>query len=194
MRLFSLLIVLLISTSIFASQVDEDYEVLKNVPANYSTFGTICEEVARLRMKEIYPSDQYDVIIGIEYSNSRRTLGELDVVVFDNFRDEAVVIAEVKCWKNLTGAYRKAIDQLTRFENAIYDRSVKSLSKDGAYMRDFTYTQFDEDPEMITISQNGGRRHGFDMELGINLSDAKELRNKLVKCQNEGRCPKTRAN
>ena len=42
-------------SSIFAQSENDlakDYEKLKKIPANYQTFGSICEQVARLRLKE----------------------------------------------------------------------------------------------------------------------------------------------
>ena len=61
---------------------ERDYLILKKIPADYKSFGSICEQVARLRLKEKYNPKKFNFLVGLEYRNSNRVLGEVDLVVF----------------------------------------------------------------------------------------------------------------
>ncbi len=170
-------------------QLEDDFDTLKSIPNDYTVFGTICEQVAQLRMEEVYDHDDYEVVTGIVYENHSWTLGELDVVVFDRFTQKAIVIAEVKCWRNLNKAQRKAQRQLNRFKHAIRDgHKVNHIFEGDDRLHEFSREQFMDDPQYLTISQEGGKSCGFDMNLGLSLDEVKSLRNKLISCQRRGEC------
>ena len=96
---------------------------------------------------------------------------------------EAISISEVKCWKNLGKAHNKATNQLERFEHYMRtaDKLVMYLSDDK--QRHFEMTQFDEQPEYLAASQDGGEEHGFNWTIGVSLDEAHMLRNKLLRWQ-----------
>lgn len=169
-------------------QVDAYFEMLKDVPVNYSNFGTICEQVARLEMVKQYNQTEYNVKVGISYSAKNRTIGELDVIVFRNSDNEAVLVAEVKCWKNLNGGLGKAHNQLNRFKSHIGNRiEMHSVENEDEI---FTTSQFDESPRFMTISQKGGETAGFDLGLPLDLDQMNALYDRMVGCQNRGECPR----
>src|SRR5690606_19697162 len=123
---------------------DNDYEII----------GTVCEQVAKLQLELAYTPDQYTVKTGIAYGDGKRTIGELDVVVFRNSDSEAILVGEVKCWRKMGSGLSKAREQRSRFKQNIkrgseielYDVSNRSLR----YRPD----QFDEAITYVAISQN----------------------------------------
>src|SRR5690606_9004921 len=115
MNLFASIFAVLISFQVFAGDTSALFEELRDLPISYEQKGQICEQVARLQLDDIYPPHAYDINIGIEYIVHNRTIGELDVVVTDKQTRDVILIAEVKCWKNLKGALNKAKDQRSRF-------------------------------------------------------------------------------
>lgn len=171
------------------AQVDAYFEQLKNVPVNYSNFGTICEQVARLEMVKTYDQTEYNVKVGISYGDNRRTIGELDVIVFRNTDNEAVVVAEVKCWKDMKGGLNKAYNQISRFKSHI---GVPQIEMHSVENEDeiFTTSQFDESPRFMTISQKGGESAGYDLGLPLDLQQMNELYERMVSCQKQGECPR----
>jgi Holliday junction resolvase-like predicted endonuclease len=176
------------STSAFSSSVYEDFEKLKTLSQDYTVFGTICEEVARLRLEEKYGKEDYTFKIGIVYHGRGKTLGELDVIIFNKDDNEAIAIVEVKCWKNLHKAAQKANSQLRRFKTNVASGSIDSMestSDNTAY----DPNQFDESPAYMKMSQIGGIKAGFDMNIGLDLEEVKHLRTKLMLCQDRGYCP-----
>ena len=138
-------------------QMMEDYKDLKYSSANYQPFGTVCEQVAKLRLEERFDDELFEVVTGIGYFHrGGRQIGELDVVVLRKSDQEAVMIAEVKCWNNLASAKKKAWRQLNRFRDNFDRNTPVTMHLMDDHKIEFTWEQFDESPEYIIISQNGG--------------------------------------
>lgn len=179
---------LVFSGSAFATW-SQDFAELKDIPRSYEDSGSICEEVARLEMQRSFPAPQYKVEVGIAYGDGTRTIGELDVVIFDNNLNKVYKIAEVKCWKDLRAGLQKAMDQRARFLK--YNRSGKPLyfrstSTKVAYDK----AQFDHVDEFFSIAQKGGTKYGFDVELEYDLKQMHTYRTEMLRCQSKGECAK----
>ncbi|RYZ69296.1 MAG: hypothetical protein EOP05_15055 [Proteobacteria bacterium] len=169
-----------------AFSLEEDYDTLKDSGQNFVVIGTICEEVARLEMAQEFQEPQYHVVTGIAYGNSKKTIGELDVIVFENKSQDVVKIAEVKCWKDQAGGLTKALDQRKRF--------LKNIQKGGIDMRSthdnrqYSAKQFRKCKDFETIGQQGSKDYGYDRELAHSLEDLMGLRTRIMNCQSTGEC------
>ncbi|MNJ92626.1 hypothetical protein D3C87_103000 [compost metagenome] len=165
----------------------EDFAALKDIPRSYEDAGAICEEVARLDFKKDYPAPQYDVAVGIAYGDGQRTIGELDVIVFDNNTHKAVRVAEVKCWKNMSGGLNKALDQRARFLKNIRSGKkivLESTSSHKVYDQEaFEYVE-----DFITVGQKGSLKEGYDQELNYTLKELHQYSVEMIRCQNQGQC------
>lgn len=183
--IFSFLLVLSFQT--FAG-LTEDYDKIKDLGRNLEPTGAICEEIAQLRFAEIYPEPNYKVVTGIEYADKEKTLGELDVVVFNNETQLADIIGEVKCYTTVKSGLKKAKEQRKRFLTNI--NSPKALT--FTWLNDRTVklakTQFKKAKKFVTIGQSGTIAKGYDYELPYSLSELMQLREDIIKCQSEGRC------
>jgi len=161
------------------------FEQLKQSAVSYENNGAICEQVTRLKLQERFPELGFRIETGIVYSDDRRTIGELDVVVFRKLDGQAILIAEVKCWKNLRSAIKKAHDQRARFQSVIQ----QGVPVDFHSAKDrFDSDQFSGSPEFIAVSQKGGESAGFDMGLDFTLNELMTLRSWLLKCQADREC------
>lgn len=178
------------SSSAFATRVDYYFEKLKEVPADYQTFGTTCEYVAQEMLWEQFDKKSYEIKVGIVYRNDQRIIGELDIVIFDRETQEAILIGEVKCRKNLSNAYRHAREQLQRFQDTINHTLDLELYLDSNRSVHYAPDRFDEYPEKLTIAQEGSEQAGFGLALDLNLAEVTELRARLLRCQRKGYCPK----
>jgi hypothetical protein len=168
---------------------EADFQALKNITISYETKGTICEQVAKLRFVERFPSPDYDVITGIAYRTDSETLGELDIVVFDRASGDVVEIAEVKCWKELDDGYAKALEQRARFLKAI--RSNKPLTFQSTGDQSFfKQSQFAKVTSFKSIAQKGAVSVGYDLELEYTLPELMQLRSRILMCRTVGECPK----
>lgn len=187
---FAIVVFLLFSNAALANLTEEDYfDELSRIPANYKVFGTVCEEMARIDLEKEFPKDFYDIRVGIQYRDNSRTIGELDIIVFRRSDEEAVLIGEVKCWRNLKGALKKANRQLNRFQdNCGRGGQINYVDREFEYH----WSQFDEVQRYWKISQLGGRKEGFDRVLTLDLEAIKRLHGRLLSCQSNGQCARPR--
>jgi hypothetical protein len=184
--LFFGLFVSLFASLSYAIPVESYVDQLKNIPISYEASGTICEQVARLEVMKQYPDNQFETVTGIAYGDSQRTIGELDVIVFNRTTNMVVIIAEVKCWKDLAAAHTKALAQRTRFLNSMRSsKAFKLFSPTQAYSKQ----QFmAPDLQFITISQAGGLDYGFTYALEHSLNELMSLRTLMLRCQSDNLC------
>lgn len=173
-------------TSAVAS-LHEDYELLKDSGTNFEVTGVICEQVARLDLMEHYPTQQFEVQTGIAYGNKKRRYGELDVIVFDRTTQKAVLVGEVKCWRNLQGAYKKAMSQRHRFLNHIHSGEALEFVNTTTGEK-YSQKQFEDISEFISVAQKGAEQAGFTMALEHSLEELMFLRRKIIGCQKAHLC------
>lgn len=179
----------LLTISSFAG-LSEDYHALKNLGKNLEAVGSICEDVTQLRYIEQYPEPQFRVLTGIAYSDNERTLGELDLIVFDNQTHNAVLIGEVKCWKDPKGGLKKAKEQRKRFLDNVKSSKALTFKWLSDPKEKFSKTQFNKTSNFISVSQLGTKDKGFDVELEYTLSELMQLREDIMRCQDSGECAK----
>lgn len=187
MKSLFLFLGLCLSLSTEAADLQPVFEALKQSGVNYEPDGAVCEQVARLKLAETYPTADFLVTGGVEYATGGETLGELDIVIFDKATQKVVLVAEVKCWKNLMSAMDKLKMQRDRFTWNLtqFPHRIQFVSYEGLHI---DATQFPKDLQFKSISQMGGVRRGFDQELEFSLGELKELRTRLLKCQAWGDC------
>jgi hypothetical protein len=112
------------------------------------------------------------------------------LIVFDKQTNNAILIGEVKCWRNAKSGLKKAREQRKRFLDNV--RSSKALT--FKWLSDpkekFTKTQFNKTSNFISISQLGTVDKGFDVELDYTLDELMQLREDIMRCQDSGECVK----
>ncbi|MGE5085726.1 MAG: hypothetical protein ACM3MG_05450 [Bacillota bacterium] len=169
------------------ASVQDEVAVLKDVPRDYLDTGSICEEVARQETIKEYPAPQYEVLSGIAYETQDGTDGELDVIVFDKNSNQVIQIAEVKCWQKMDHALKKAHEQRVRFFD-LRDNAQIITFRSTHGNKIFTPDQFAYVKEFVTIGQKGSLEFGFDRTLPYTLNELMELRDLMMKCQQQKRC------
>lgn len=175
------------SLAAVAADITPYFEALKQSGVNYEPDGAVCEQVARVKLSEEFPENDFLITTGVEYNTGENTLGELDVVVVNRSSQKVVMVAEVKCWRNLYNAMDKLKMQRDRFLWNLKQFPHK-MNFDSSAGIPFHVSQFDDVMTFRSIAQQGGLRRGFDVELEFTLSELKELRMKLLKCQSWGEC------
>lgn len=167
---------------------EEDFEILKDLPRSYEVAGAICEEIGALQMQREYPEPQYTVVVGIAYSEGSRTLGELDLVIFDNNIQKVIKIGEVKCWKNVRDGLKKAREQRARFLKNLNNSKVVLSFRSTTTKETFDPHQFKYAKEFFSMAQSGSVNQGFDIELEYTLPELHRFRSEMLRCQNRGEC------
>lgn len=193
-QLFFVMFVLLcvsVHANAFVAPLPQVFEALRSSGEKYEIVGTVCEQVAKLKMEESFPAPRYSVLTGIAYNIGPETVGELDVVVFENSTKSAILVGEVKCWSSLSGAIRKARDQRQRFLSTLGSGRPMNFACTNRTCN-FTRQNFKSVEKFIAISQAGGRNFGFDMDLDYSLDELMKLRQQLLTCQSRGQCARSK--
>lgn len=186
MKLFISSAVLFLS-SICAASWDDDFQILKNRARSYEDAGAICEELARIKFEKKYNNSQYEMVVGIAYGDSRKITGELDIVVFDRVESNVKHVAEVKCWKSMSGGLEKAKEQRLRFLTNLRSKRqiyLQSTSTEQSY----DINQFKNISAFTTLGQRGAVQNGYDDELEYELRDLHRYSMELIRCQDRGEC------
>ena len=162
---------------------------LRSTQEDYSPIGTVCEQAAKIKLREQFPAPNYAIETGVVYGTRSHSIGELDVVVFNRHTHQVTLIGEVKCWQNTHKALHKANLQRRRFFYTLstLPKILFYLSKD----RQITYgqEQFSTQIPFVLISQQDHESSGFDIILDYTLDELMEVRDKLLSCQKMGACP-----
>lgn len=188
MKAFLFLTTVFVSSTLLASW-EEDFELLKNRPRSYQDSGAICEEIARLKFERQFNNSNFQVEVGIAYNDTQRTIGELDIVVFDRSKNAVVHVAEVKCWKDMSGGLHKAQEQRARFLKNLHSQKeihFQSTSTDQEYAAE----QFQDVSVFTTIGQKGTLQAGYDDELEYDLRELHKMTVDMLRCQDRGECAK----
>ncbi|QDK45156.1 hypothetical protein DOM22_08300 [Bdellovibrio sp. ZAP7] len=183
------LVSVLFSSLAFAGDINAAFESIKNTGTNFDPDGAVCEELERVRLSQQYPADKFLISGDIEYSTGGQTVGELDTVVIDRTTGKVVLLGEVKCWKNFDGALLKAKSQLQRFFWNLQQNpaAMAFTSYDGIQ---YSAAQFPLDTPVYTVGPQGAVAKGFTYEFDLTLKETHQLRMMLLKCQQNGECPR----
>jgi hypothetical protein len=185
---FTLLSQFFFTTSCPARETDSLFRELAKTHENFDPIGSVCEQAARIKLRDQYPPSLYTIETGVIYGTASYSIGELDVVIFRNHDQNAVLIAEVKCWQNPIKALHKASQQRTRFIQAMSKLPVLKfhLSKDQrmTYRKD----QFSPNIPFLLISQLDSDATGFDVILDYTLDELMDVRDQLISCKKSGFC------
>lgn len=169
-------------------RINELFEELAYSKTNFDPTGAVCEKVAEIELRSVFPESNYRIVNGIEYHNKVEAIGELDIIVFDKKTNNVDTVIEVKCWKSYKNGLRKAREQRMRFQTQLqYD--IKIIGKDKTL---YPKSQFMNIREYKTVSQLGGMNEGFDFELSLDLKDLMKLRDKLLDCYAHKLCPRVK--
>lgn len=189
MKFYTFISLLLVSLSSFAG-LNEDYEALKNSGRDFEPTGAICEEIARLRFAEKYPEPEFTAVTGIQYLDGKtnQTIGELDLVVFDNATQVAKIIGEVKCYTSPKSGIKKAKDQKLRFHKNVHSSKALTFKWLWDPSKKLTKMQFNKTNVFLFIGQDGTQKHGYNVELPYKLEELMQLRQDIMACQASNQC------
>jgi hypothetical protein len=177
---------LFINLALADSHLDVLYDRLKDTGINYKVIGAVCEQVAKIKFEEHFPTDSFEIITGISYLSQGQVLGELDLVVTDKHDHRVIAVAEVKCWKDNYKALKKAGRQLVRLKKTLQSGIPIEYRNSGKKI-DPLMGSFDSKTMLIPVSYNGS---GFKFSLDESLDDLMILRERLINCQSRRACQK----
>jgi hypothetical protein len=185
--------------TVYSQVIDDLFDQLKDSGENYSITGTICEQVEKIKLMEVFRSPRYSVSTSIRYIGpTKETLGEIDELVWDTYAHEYARVEEVKCWsrEDLPAALKKAHEQLNRLYQFIKSSKIFLILDHFNNSNFIEHSQFSNlrINDFKTVAQEDGWEIGFNKSLGLTLDELMKLRSDLINCQMRGECraPKSR--
>jgi len=157
------------------------YEMIKDLPYDYGQVGSIVEALAHSQLEVLYPAPHYEVIGDLDYQEGVRTVGELDLVVFDRESGRAVLVAEAKLTDNFKWARRSARKQIHRFQSYLHEGKITRFIHTADPKRTVTTNQFTDVGRYVLIGPRNALAAGFDYEVDVTRTEADELQAKLLK-------------
>lgn len=86
----------------------------------------------------------------------------------------------------MEGGLKKARSQRMRFQAGANATSSYGTKNKTQYQR----SQFENVREYLTVGQKGALEHGYDVELSLDLKDLMRLRDRMLDCYSEKKCPR----
>ena len=146
----------------------------------WGSTGFVLEALAVNQFDQALNSNEFKTINNLTYQDKAgRTVGELDVIIWNLRENRAVVVYEAAVSDRL---HRKAVpsrNQLRRFELALQKHDVAQILHPYDDSWAFTPEQFEQSRFEVLGSQ-GAIAAGFDAEVDITFAEAEFLQRKLI--------------
>lgn len=159
--------------------LDHYMQILRDFDRNYHPIGTVLEVLALKKLRNEYP-DHYKISDSVAYYNeSGRTLGEMDLVVYNQRTEEVEKIVEVKLTDDYDRARKKARRQLNRIKRKLRQGKVADFRDMTNPNNDFNVEDFCCVETYVKLSSRGALCHEFDYELDLKREEGDLLHDRL---------------
>lgn len=158
--------------------LDYYHDILENHDRNYHAIGTILEVLLLKKFRNEYP-DHYKVTDGIAYYNHQgRTLGELDIVVYNTRTDKVELIGQAKLSGDRS-SLGDAEEQLRRFQNHLRNDEVGNIRDLRNPNNQFEVEDFCCVNQNWAMAGRGALCSEFDYELDLKRHEADILQRRV---------------
>lgn len=145
--------------------------------------GDVLEVLVREQIARHIPNRE-QVMGNLVYYSGTKIVGELDVVIFTgirkNFLPIAVVVEEIKLWKNHKKALSKAKKQLKRFVTYLEAGKITKFKMKGKEIN-LSESNFPSRVVLHTWGPKGSTKSGFDHEFNLTPKEGEYLYEKIRK-------------
>lgn len=162
-----------------AALIDGYAEALRDLPFDYGKVGSVLEAIACLEFSERFAAPDFGILANVPYESADgRTLGELDLVLFDRRTDRVAAVYEVKLTGNPDQAAKHGRSQLNRLRRALAEnRPIRFLRGiGGAGLRP---VHFDEETRFLLLGGSETRNQGWDVSLDLRRAEGDLLQERL---------------
>lgn len=154
------------------------YSILKDREADYGKVGSVLEQLWAHKLQEENPNAV--VATGLQYFDDVRTLGELDVVLFDTASDRVTMVAEVKLTGSVENALSKAREQILRFRVALEENRVATVRETLGDRKAWPVSRFAETREYLLLGSKETEGRGFDRAFDLTRDEGDILQRWLL--------------
>ncbi|MDY0146352.1 MAG: serine/threonine-protein kinase [Kiritimatiellia bacterium] len=161
--------------------IQQYFELLRDqLDTKWGSTGFVLEALAVNQFDQALNTNEFKTINNLTYQDQTgRTLGELDVIIWNLRENRAVVVYEAAVSDRL---HRKAIpsrNQLHRFERALQNHEVAKILHPYDDTWSFTPEQFAQS-RFEVLGNQGAIAAGFDAEVDITRAETEFLQRKLI--------------
>ncbi|HOW96999.1 MAG TPA: serine/threonine-protein kinase [Kiritimatiellia bacterium] len=149
----------------------------------WASIGTVMEALAAVQFKEQFDPSQMQALPNISYHDETgRTVGELDVVLWNVPSNCAEVVYEAVITDNLRRNKASSWTQLNRFRVAVQERTVHHFiyAHDPTWKMDIS--QFDH-ARYGLMGSRGALAEGYESEVDITRAEAEFLQRRIIEYQ-----------
>jgi tRNA A-37 threonylcarbamoyl transferase component Bud32 len=147
---------------------------------HWGSIGTILEILAEIQFSATLDTNAFKTLYNLTYhDDTGRTLGELDVVIWNLRENRAEVVYEAAISDQLNRKATSSRNQVQRFADTVKKRQVAQILNpyDAAWKAD--QSQFDQ-ARIEILGNQGALAAGFDAEVDITRPEADFLQRKIM--------------
>jgi|GEM_PF-6741687 len=162
------------------NQLLDDYFLeIRDLPFNYGNVGSVLEAIAYIELTRIYPPPRYQVLANTEYRDANgRTVGELDILVYDLSAGHVDSVYEVKLTASPSRAGKHARQQLLRFQKYIKDDLIYDFM--GSYPQArLEAADFKESTKYLLIGGSETLDYDWAIQLDIRRDEGDVLQERI---------------
>lgn len=154
---------------------------IRDLDFNWRQVGSVLEALGYRRLEALFPAPRYAIYHGLQYHDSTgRTLGEIDLLVFDTEANLVAAVYECKISGNPRRALEHAEEQLARFRDALRHHDVARFTPTGGPTRAWIAADFRELRDFRTVGGANTARQGYDLEIDLSRAEADQLQAMLL--------------
>lgn len=146
----------------------------------WGSIGIVLDALAMMQFNATLDTNEFKVLTHLTYHDATgKTVGELDVVIWNLRENRAEVVYESAVSDQL---HRKAVpsrNQLNRFVEAVRHRQVHHILCPREPDRTFDQSQFDQ-ARIEILGNQGAIAAGFDVEVDVTRPEANFLQRKII--------------
>ena len=161
--------------------VQKYFEQLRDLRGfKWGSIGIVLDALAMIQFNGTLNTNEFKVLTHLTYHDETgKTVGELDVVIWNLRENRAEVVYESAISDQL---HRKAVpsrNQLNRFVESVRNRQVHHILCPREPDRTFDQSQFDQ-ARIEILGNQGALMSGFDVEVDVTRAEADFLQRKII--------------
>lgn len=159
------------------------YEQIHDLSFRWGDVGSILEAIVYVEFQKRYPEPDYEIIPGTTYHDeSGRTLGEIDILVYDRRNDRVLAVYEVKLTGSPGNAGKQANRQLARLKRAIEENTIDRFRTPEGY-EDLGIRDFHGQPQYGKIGSWETKGKGWTHSVDLFREEGDLLQEKILSSQ-----------
>jgi hypothetical protein len=163
------------------SLVQKYFEHMRDLEGpKWGSIGSVLETLAAIQYNATHNPKEFRALCNLTYhDDTGRTLGELDVVIWNVRENRAEIMYEAVVSDQLNRKATSSRNQIQRFANTVKERKAVRILYPYDPAWKFDQSQFDQ-ARVAILGNQGALAAGFDAEVDITRFESDYLQRKLI--------------